>query len=151
MTAASIRLATEADAEHLAALRRAWVEELSGPLDDGGEFERQFAAWYEGERDVRTSWIAFRGDDVVGMLNLTEFRRMPRPGVAPARWGYIANVFVLEAHRDAGIGAQLLDAAVVEAKSRGYARLVLNPSPRSVPFYRRAGFDPSGLLVLSME
>ncbi len=85
------------------------------------------------------------------MLNLTEFRRMPQPGQPRRRWGYIANVFVLAGHRDGGIGGQLLDAAVREATARGYARIVLSPSPRSLPFYQRVGFVPAdSLLVLTL-
>jgi hypothetical protein len=32
------------------------------------------------------------------------------------------------------------DWLVAEADTRGYARLVLSPTQRAVPFYRRAGF-----------
>ena len=151
MSRARIRLATGADVARLVSLRRAWSEEWSGSVDDGDGFERAFEKWFAGEGERRTTWIAEVGQAAVGMLNLVEFRRMPRPGETPARWGYVANVFVLAAHRDAGIGAQLLAAAVAEARARGYVRLVLNPSEPSVPFYERAGFRPSGLLTLPLR
>jgi GNAT superfamily N-acetyltransferase len=151
VSAARVRQAVADDIGRLAALRRAWVEEASGPIDDGGEFEREFARWADAEGELRTAWIAFVGDAAVGMLNMAEFRRMPQPGTPSGRWGYIGNVFVLAAHRNRQIGGQLLDAAMAEARTRRYARLVLSPSPRSVPFYRRAGFAAAdSLLVLPL-
>jgi GNAT superfamily N-acetyltransferase len=49
-------------------------------------------------------------------------------------------MFVREDVRNRGIGSVLLTAILAAADERGYARLVLSPSARSVPFYRRAGF-----------
>jgi GNAT superfamily N-acetyltransferase len=85
------------------------------------------------------------------MINVTVFVRMPRPGRPERRWGYIANVFVLAAHRSTGVGSALLDAAVAHARDHGFVRLVLNPSERSIPLYRRAGFRASRLLQLDLE
>jgi len=48
------------------------------------------------------------------------------------------------------VGRLLLDAAMDEARSRGFVRLVLNPSERSMSFYERAGFGPSRLLQLDL-
>jgi len=142
-----VRLATEVDAASLAALRRAWTEENDGPVVDDA-FDREFADWYRAEADRRTTWLGTVDGRAVGMLNLAEFRRMPRPGRPPSAWGYLGNVFVLAAYRDEGVGRLLLDAVIAEARGRGYARLVLSPSPRSVPFYARAGFAAAdGLLV----
>ena len=151
MSAAQIRVAAAADVGRLAALRRAWLEEyVARPIDDE-HFERDFADWYDSESARRTTWLATVDGDDVGMLNMTEFRRMPQPGMPRRCWGYIANAFVLAEHRDGGVGAKLLDAALQHASRRGYARLVLSPSPRSVPFYRRAGFVPAdSLLVLEL-
>ena len=85
------------------------------------------------------------------MINVTVFVRMPRPGWRERHWGYIANVFVFAAHRSTGVGSALLDAAVVHARDHGFVRLVLNPSERSIPFYRRAGFRASRLLQLDLD
>jgi GNAT superfamily N-acetyltransferase len=57
----------------------------------------------------------------------------------------------LAAHRDTGVGSALLGAAVAHARDQGFVRLVLNPSERSIPFYRRAGFRASRLLQLDLE
>jgi GNAT superfamily N-acetyltransferase len=82
------------------------------------------------------------------MMNLAVFERMPRPGRDPGRWGYLGNAFVLAAYRDQGIGSALLAAVLGYADERGFARVVLSPSERSVPFYRRAGFVPAQELLL---
>ncbi len=73
---------------------------------------------------------------------------MPRPGRRPSRWGYLGNAFVLAVYRNQGIGRQLLDAVLGYAGQNGFARVVLSPSERSIPFYRRAGFGPADALML---
>jgi GNAT superfamily N-acetyltransferase len=57
-------------------------------------------------------------------------------------------MYVVPEHRDAGVGRYLLDALVAHADAEGLERVVLSPSERSVPFYRRAGFDPADQLLL---
>ncbi len=139
MTTPAIRMAGPADAPALAALRRAWTAEQHGPVDDPG-FEARFLDWYERESARRFSWLAEVGGELVGMMNLAVFERMPQPGREPGSWGYLANSFVLAARRNQGIGSLLLGALLAHADAHGYVRVVLSPSPRSVPFYQRAGF-----------
>jgi len=134
-----IRLAGPQDAPALAALRRAWTAEQHGPVDDPG-FEARFLDWYERESARRFAWLAEVGGEMAGMINLAVFERMPQPGREPGSWGYLANSFVLAAHRNQGIGSRLLAALLAHADAHGYVRVVLSPSPRSVPFYQRAGF-----------
>ncbi len=131
-----VRVAGAADVAAVASLRSAWHP---GDEDPGG-FEERMAAWLAGEGDRRTTWLAALGGSPVGMASLFEYRRMPRPGQPDARWGYVGNVFVREDVRGRGIGSLLLRALVAAADERGYARLVLSPSPRAVAFFRRAGF-----------
>jgi predicted N-acetyltransferase YhbS len=77
---------------------------------------------------------------------------MPKPGDdrtgRPRQWGYVANVYVAGPHRDAGLGSVLVDACLAAARDRGFARLVLSPSERSVPFYARHGFEPATSLMV---
>jgi GNAT superfamily N-acetyltransferase len=146
-----IRLAGSADGPALAALRRAWTTETAadpaGAVADEG-FEARFADWYQRESSRRVTWLAEVAGRPVGMMNLAVFERMPAPGRDPGAWGYLANAFVLGPHRGQGIGGRLLTALLAYADARGYLRVVLRPSERSVPFYRRAGFTASdGFLV----
>jgi GNAT superfamily N-acetyltransferase len=60
----------------------------------------------------------------------------------------LANAYVRPAYRNQGIGAQLVAALLSYADEAGYARVVLSPSQRSIPFYRRAGFGPADALLL---
>lgn len=147
-----MRLATEEDAPVIAALRLRWAEEQAGrPIDDDG-FAEAFAVWYDRERDQRLTWLAYDGDEPVGMLNLLVFTRMPKPDDArtgrPGQWGYVANAYVAETHRNAGLGSLLMGACTAAAVQRGFARLVLSPSDRSVPFYARHGFAPATSLMV---
>ncbi|HEY7048023.1 MAG TPA: GNAT family N-acetyltransferase [Jatrophihabitantaceae bacterium] len=143
----TVRPATDDDADMLAALRRAWVEEDAGPVDDPG-YAQAFVDWYDREGDRRLAWIGFVDGAPVGMLSMLEYRRMPLPGRLDSRWGYISNVFVLGRHRNHGLGRELLDAALTAARERHYVRLVLSPSERAIPFYGRAGFVPADELMI---
>jgi GNAT superfamily N-acetyltransferase len=134
MESVDVRLAGADDARALAALRARWSE------GEEPGFEQRMADWLEAEGERRTTWLALLDGKPVGMTSLFEYRRMPRPGRAASRWGYLSNMFVLEPFRDRGVGTALLDAVIAAAGERGYARLVLSPSERSVPFYQRAGF-----------
>jgi GNAT superfamily N-acetyltransferase len=145
--ALTVRLAGAADLGRLAALRREYGAEEHGPADDPG-FEARFAGWLAGAGQRRLFWLAEVGAAPVGMLNLSVFERMPWPGRPDSRWGYIGNVFVLTGHRDRGVGRRLLDAALDYARRSDFARVVLAPSPRSVPFYSRAGFRPATSLLI---
>jgi GNAT superfamily N-acetyltransferase len=144
---ARCRPAIDADVATIAALRRAWTEEdAGGPIADPG-YERAFAAWWATESAHRRHWVAEVAGEVVGMASVVEMRRMPQPGRPPRPWGYVHHVFVLVSHRDAGVGAALLEHLIGECRAAGYTRLVLHPRDRSWPFYERLGFRPADDLV----
>jgi GNAT superfamily N-acetyltransferase len=147
MTEAVIRQAEDADLVPIALLRRQWTQE-QGDASDDPEFDERLAVWFARESSRRIIWLAEADGGLVGMMNLAVFERMPRPGRAPSRWGYLGNAFVLAAYRNRGIGGQLLSALLGYADDKGFVRVVLSPSERSVPFYERAGFGPAGALML---
>ncbi len=147
MTPSVIRIAGAADAPALAALRRAWTAEQHGSVDDEG-FEARFLDWYERESARRFSWLAEVRGEMVGMVNLAVFDRMPQPGREPGSWGYLANAFVLAAYRNQGIGSLLVHALLAHADGQGYLRVVLRPAERAVPFYQRAGFTQGTELMV---
>lgn len=147
MTDVAIRQAGSADLAALTGLRREQAVEQQDECGDPG-FEQRFAAWQEREAARRVTWLAESDARLVGMMNLAIFERMPRPGRPGSCWGYLANAVVLAAYRNQGIGRQLLDAVLGHARQHGFARVVLSPSERSVPFYQRAGFGPADALLL---
>jgi GNAT superfamily N-acetyltransferase len=149
-----VRLASDHDREAIARLRRAWTEENAGEPVADDTFEARFAAWFQRESKQRLTWLAFADgfDGPVGMLNMLVFERMPFPlspaTERPTRWGYVANSFVLAEHRNAGLGRELMDACTSHADGQDFARIVLSPTERSVPFYARAGFEPATSLMV---
>lgn len=147
MTGAAVRRAGDADRPAVARLRREWTVEQDGDRGDPG-FEERFGAWWARESPRRITWLAEADHRLVGMMNLAVFERMPRPGRAPSCWGYLGNAFVLAPYRNQGIGRQLLDALLGYASEHSFARVVLSPADRAVPFYRRAGFGGADVLMV---
>ena len=147
MTDALIRRAEHADLATIVHLRREWTREEHGDIADQ-DFDENLAAWFARELSQRIMWLAEEDGRPVGMMNMAIYERMPRPGRALSRWGYLGNVFVLAAYRDRGIGGQLVSAALNYADENGFARVVLSPTERSVPLYQRAGFGPADALML---
>ena len=166
MTDAVVRRAGDADLALVARLRREWTREQDAgpgapgdPAGPGGApgapagladpgFEERFEAWWARESSRRITWLAEVDRRPVGMMNLAAFERMPRPGRAASRWGYLGNAFVLAPYRNQGIGGLLLGAVLGHARDNHLARVVLSPSERSIPFYQRAGFGPADVLMV---
>jgi GNAT superfamily N-acetyltransferase len=156
VTDAVVRRAGDADLALVARLRREWTTEQNGDSGDRGDpagradpgFEERFEAWWARESPRRITWLAEVDRRPVGMMNLAVFERMPRPGRAASRWGYLGNAFVLALYRNQGIGGLLLSAVLGHARDSHFARVVLSPSERSIPFYQRAGFGSADVLMV---
>lgn len=147
MTGIVIRRAVNTDLPDIIRLRAEWAREQGTDLEDA-EFDERFAAWFAREASRRITWLAEADDRAVGMMNLAVFERMPRPGRPPSCWGYLGNAFVLAAHRNQGIGGKLIEALLDYADRHDFARVVLSPSERAIPFYVRVGFAPASSLLL---
>ncbi|GGS12709.1 hypothetical protein Snoj_37860 [Streptomyces nojiriensis] len=64
----------------------------------------------------------------------------------------VTNFFVTPPRRNGGIGSALLEALELHARSAGFDTLVVWPSDRSSPLYRRSGFrSPEELLELPLD
>ena len=139
-----IRVAGATDIRAIASLRLAWDDgpgaDPNPDPDEHPDFERHLAEWIVQEGERRTIWLAELAGESVGIATLYEFRRMPRPGRMDSRWGYLGNMFVRADCRNRGVGSALIRAVIASAEQRRYVRVVLSPTARSVPFYRRAGF-----------
>ena len=149
----AVRIAGGSDAAALAALRAEWS---TGSADVDAAFVDQFESWLRAERDRRITWVGEVDGAVVGMLNLTVFRRMPKPqrcdGAPGSSWAYVSTVYVTPAHRNGGLGTLLVAEAVRYARALGMTRLVLNPSAMAAPLYARAGFvSASELMMLNLD
>ncbi len=144
----TVGVAGDGDVGAIASLRTLWAAAGEDP-----DLVRRMGAWLDEDGDRRTTWLAWLGEEPVGMVSLFEYRRMPRPGRPDSRWGYVGNMFVREGLRNRGIGSALMTALIAAAEERSYARLVLSPSAAAIPFFQRAGFlvadsAPDGLLLV---
>lgn len=157
----TVRQANPADVPQLARLRALWsAEQEPGPAPEpaaaGGEagdgdgfpdgFAEDFRHW--AEDNPRQFFVAEEGGELIGMVNLLIFERMPKPGKGSSCWVYLGNAYVLPQHRSAGAGTALMQAAMAFARNLGAVRIVLAPSPKSAQFYARLGFQPASELAV---
>ncbi len=139
-----IREGLPSDVPGLATLRATWAAEQKPALKDDPAFDAVFGEWMNAS--PRQFFVAEDGGELVGMLNLMIFERMPKPGTESSRWVYLGNVYVLPEFRNAGIGGRLVDASIQFSQSIKAVRMVLSPSAESRGFYARLGFEPAGEL-----
>lgn len=59
--------------------------------------------------------------------------------------GHIGRMAVVGAARGAGVGSALLRALMEEARRRGHRAAVLSAQTQAIPFYRRHGYEISGI------
>ena len=59
--------------------------------------------------------------------------------------GHIGRMAVISAARGAGVGSALLLALMQEARRCGHAAAVLSAQTQAIPFYRRHGYEVSGI------
>jgi GNAT superfamily N-acetyltransferase len=93
------------------------------------------------------TWIAVNGKQPVGMLRCIEGRGSPL--LRPARFGYIASVYVAEGHRRKGVLTQLVDAATTWCRARGLTEIRLHSTPENATAnvaWERLGFPTVELL-----
>ena len=141
-----VRKSTPADIPGIARLRAEWVAEAGGDTAVDPHFPDAFHAWLDA--NPRIFFVADADATLVGMLNLSVFERMPKPGKPASVWVYLANAYVLPAHRNHGVGGALVDAAVDYARGIGAVRVVTSPSPASKDFYARHGFEAAEELAV---
>ena len=151
----TIGFATPADVPELSRLRWELYEEQNG--DPGEPFEAYVERFSGFARSALSSedwraWVARTGDGLVGAMWLHTVHRVPVPGMSAGPIGYLTNVYVAPAHRNAGLGAQMLDRVDAWCRQRRFSLVIVWPTERSRSFYRRKGFDrPDEPLVLDEE
>jgi GNAT superfamily N-acetyltransferase len=144
----AVRPATAADGPAVQALREGWdrEERIGAPVDEG--FADRFAAWWQRQAGTRHTWLAWAGEQPVGMAALVRFERMPAPGQPDRAWGYVSQVWVEPGWRRHGVATALLDAAISWAQAQQLVRLVVNPSEAGARVYAAAGFRSAAELML---
>jgi GNAT superfamily N-acetyltransferase len=81
---------------------------------------------------------------VIAHMALQVHEGVPRPAAPRDRWGWLTDCYTIPGERDKGHGSRLLATIREWAQAEGLQLLLVSPSDRSVPFYRRAGFGPAG-------
>jgi GNAT superfamily N-acetyltransferase len=137
----TVREGTADDNTGLARLRAIWAAEQDPSGEEDPDFKRVFLDW--AKANPRQVFVAEEDGELIGMLNVMVFHRMPKPAKAASCWVYFGNVYVLPQHRNAGIGGQLIRAGIEFSRSIGAARIVLSPSAQSRNLYERHGFKPA--------
>lgn len=150
-----IRRAAASDGPALARLRWEFrAEEGEIPRDDFREFQLRFLDqyWRGLEAGTWAHWLVEENGTVVAHMAVLVNDGVPRPSTLRDRWGWLTDCYTVPAARNHGHGTRLLEAIRDWARTESLELLLVSPSDRSVPFYRRAGFEPAvEWLQLSLE
>lgn len=139
-----IRKSTITELPALAELRWALCsddEETELPVDKA-HFTEQFL---KRERELEVmgnliNFVAEKDAELIGVISLILVNKIPSPYEINGCWGYVTNVYVRPAYRNNGVGKKLLSFVKDQAVAEKCELLVVWPSDRSYPFYKRAGF-----------
>lgn len=138
-----VRLGSSSDAPELARLRLLAELEDRQAATDQSLFIAQFVRWAAAELsgpDWKV-WVADREGHLVGHVYLQEIHKVPRARLAGRTWGYLTAFYVQAESRREGIGARLVEAAVMWARVSKLEFVAVWPSPQSVALLRRLGFS----------
>jgi ribosomal protein S18 acetylase RimI-like enzyme len=138
---AQVFRADESNLSDLAALRYQWrTEELGERGLSPAEFETRFSEWLARHRESHRGYMATIAGVSVGCAWLVIVDRVPGPARFDRRGGMLQSVYVSPEYRNGGVGADLVDLLIGDAREMGLDYLIVHPSERSFPFYRRLGF-----------
>ena len=145
MTSIAIRPATPDDATALATLRFEFRSSLRVTRESEEAFVARCGVWMrerlttEGESRWRC-WLAQDGNRAVGHLWIELLEKIPNPGFELELHAYLTNFYVRDVARGAGVGTQLLGAALAWCDAHEVDVVFLWPTARSRPLYERHGF-----------
>ncbi|EGY28116.1 Acetyltransferase, partial [Candidatus Regiella insecticola 5.15] len=86
------------------------------------------------------NFVAEKNAELIGVISLFLIDKIPSPCEINGCWGYVTNVYVKPECRNNGVGSKLLDFVKDHSVANKCELLVVWPSERSYPFYKRAGF-----------
>ncbi len=132
-----------ADAEAIRQIYNIEVTGSTATLDLVPRSHEEQASWMVAHSGVYPVIVADEGGEVVGFACLSPYR--PRPGYATA---VEDSIYVAAEHRGKGIGRELLNAAVVMARTHGFHSVVARvgaTQQASVALHQACGFDFVGV------
>ena len=142
----TVREADAGNVEGVAAAVGALLDELGGRRPEQDELETEVRALLE-DPAGGSVLIAEADGEIVGVLSASWQRAIHVPGV----YATIQDLWVDEAWRSRGVGAELVEAVASQARTRGVSRLEVG-LPRETfaaiasteSFYKRNGFEHLG-------
>jgi GNAT superfamily N-acetyltransferase len=140
-----IRVAGRDDAGHLAGLLAGFAERDE---QEGAALAPDLLRWWAAHDSHLAFLAVLPSGDAVGMAWLAITARVPRPGGAARLCGDVQSVYVVPAHRSAGVGTALLRAVVQHAENIGLEHVTVHANERAASLYQRAGFTSSPDLLL---
>jgi len=153
-TECTVREAEAADVEAVASAVESLLVELVGRRPERSELETEVRALLDDSEGGSVLIAEADGDgDVVGVLSASWQRAIHVPGI----YATIQDLWVDEAWRSRGVGAELVEAIASQARARGVSRLEVG-LPRetfaaiasTASFYRRNGFEHLGPRMLTL-
>ena len=145
-TESTVREAGAADVEAVSTAVESLLGELGGRRPERSELETEVRALLD-DPEGGSVLIAEADGEIVGLLSASWQRAIHVPGI----YATIQDLWVDEAWRSRGVGAELVEAIASQARARGVSRLEVG-LPRETfaaiasteSFYRRNGFEPLG-------
>jgi GNAT superfamily N-acetyltransferase len=144
---AGTRRGRPSDADELARLRWIWRAVERDEVGDSERFREEFGSWVTDHERTHIPYLVEVGGQAVGMAWLAVIERIPGPEIWKRLAGHIQSVYVTSGHRDRGLGSLLIKELIEGARTEGLDYLLVHPSARSFPFYRRLGFTGQGSLL----
>jgi GNAT superfamily N-acetyltransferase len=143
---ATVREAGDGDVAAVAGAVESLLLELGGRRPERHELETEVRALL-GDPAGGSVLIAEADDEIVGVLSASWQRAIHVPGI----YATIQDLWVDEAWRSRGVGAELVEAIASQARARGVSRLEVG-LPRETfaaiasteSFYERNGFEHLG-------
>lgn len=121
-----------------------WHREIYEDPSIGGEHPEDYFDEHLAEVGPERLWVAVSGSNVVGLAGL----------IVKNREAEIEPLIVAKSHRHKGIGEQLVNAVVAEARKSGARFLSVKPVARNVEaikFFYQQGFRTLGEIGLCMD
>ncbi|MFC2078892.1 GNAT family N-acetyltransferase [Candidatus Bipolaricaulota bacterium] len=143
------RIARETDLNQLAELRWQFRTDEDGelPLHSRSKFTSACeTSFREGlSSGTQAYWLAIENDVIVSHVTVQKVPMVPRPCKISDFFGYITNSYTLP--NDGVKGSALMEYLIDWAHAEDLELLIVWPSDRAVPFYRRLGFDADSPLA----
>ena len=138
-----IREATQADAPILADMRLALEGEGHSSAPSDPAFRRAVGDWFAANAGGPSfvGWIVEDRNEIVAVGGMVLISRPPYTGNPSGTEGLLTSMYTVPERRGQGLGGQLLQAMIRDARRRGVGRLNLYSSPGARSLYERFGFS----------